>query len=183
MSEWLGGRSARSSSAILRQVDPPAGARAGAVQIASAGFGAALALSTGCAALGTASLGALLDARRFAWRRGYRAWLFAAAAALLVLGVTQVSIEANHADAVPWMIVFGVVGLAVNGLSVFAVFPFRIREFGAACGRASSWAYLVLIAAGAIGAMTSIDVPLMLVVALLSMILVFGLMLDARERL
>ena len=179
MSDLPGERDARSIVSIWGC--QRAGARAGTVQFAYAGLGATLAVLTGCAAVAIASIGAMIDALRFTAARGVRLWaLVGGPSALLALALGW-SWSADHPSAAPWMLAFGGVGLLVNAASVFAAFPYRVREFGAACARASSWAYLVLVGLGLLGIVASIEAPLAIVVGLVAAMIGLGLVMDARS--
>jgi len=160
-----------------------AGSRAAAIQFVSAGLGAALAVLTGCAALAAASIGALIDALRFRAGGGARMWLFLAGAAASLALVMAWTGRGASPDAAPWMMAFGAIGLLGNAASVLAAFPFRLREFGAACGRVSSWAYLLVLGAGGLALVASIDIPLTYLVGLVAAILAFGVIQDARTAL
>lgn len=157
-----------------------ASARAGIIQFASAGIGAVLAVLTGCAAVATASIGALIDALRFVVGRGAWMWIIVAGASALLVAALAASWGGGHPAAAPWMLAFGAVGLLGNAASVFAAFPHRTREFGAACARVSSWAYMLLIATGLLGIIGSIEIPLAIVVGLAAGMLSLGLVMDAR---
>jgi len=160
-----------------------AGSDAATIQFVSAGLGVALSVLTGCAALAAASIGALIDALRLLDLRGVRIWLCLAGTALLLVLVMAWAGFGTHHDAAPWMMAFGAIGLLGNAASVLAVFPFRMREFGAACGRVSSWAYFLLLGAGGLALVTSIDIPLTYLVGLVAAILAFGVVQDARTTL
>jgi len=179
MSEWFGEHDARSAVSVWRS--PRAGTRAGVIQFASAGFGATLAVLTGCAAVAIASIGAIIDALRFSAAHGARLWALVAGASGLLAVALAWSWTEDHLAAAPWMLAFGSVGLLANAASVFAAFPYRVRAFGAACARVSSWAYLVLIMLGLLGIFTSIEVPLAIVVGLVAAMLGLGLVMDKRS--
>jgi len=79
------------------------------------------------------------------------------------------------------MLAFGGVGLLANAASVFAALPYRVREFGAARARVSSWAYLLLIGLGLLGIVAAIEVPLAIVVGLVAAMIGLGLVMDAKS--
>jgi len=156
-----------------------AGSRAASIQFVSAGLGVGLALLTGCAALAAASIGALIDALRLLDQRGVRIWLCLAGAAGSLALVMAWGGFGAHRGAAPWMMAFGAIGLLGNAATVLAAFPFRLREFGAACGRVSSWAYFLLLGAGGLTLVASIDIPLAFLVGPVAAILAFGVVQDA----
>jgi len=158
-----------------------AGSHAATIQFVSAGVGAALAVLTGCAALAAASIGGLIDALRLLELRGVRIWLYLAGAALSLALVMVWAGFGSQRDAAPWMMAFGAIGLLGNAASVLAAFPYRLREFGAACGRVSSWAYVLILGAGGLTLVASIDIPLPLLVGPVAAILAFGVIQDARS--
>jgi len=158
-----------------------AGSQPATIQFVSAGLGAALAVLTGCAALAAASIGPLIDALRLLDLRGARIWLCLAGAALSLALVIAWAGFGSQRDAAPWMMAFGAIGLLGNAATVLAAFPFRLREFGAACGRVSSWAYFLLLGAGGLTLVASIDIPLAVLVGPVAAILAFGVVQDARR--
>lgn len=158
-----------------------AGSHAATIQFVSAGLGVALAVLTGCAALATASIGTLIDALRLRARRGARMWLFLAGAAASLALVMAWTGRGASPGAAPWMMAFGAIGLVGNAASVFAAFPYRLCEFGPACGRVSSWTYFLLLGAGGLALVASIDIPLTFLVGLLAAILALGVVQDARS--
>lgn len=179
MSDLLREQDARSSVSVLECEG--AGARAGAIHFACAGLGTTLAVLTGCAAVAIASVGAMIDALRFTAPRGVGLWALAGGPSAVLALALAWSWSADHLTAAPWMLAFGGVGLLANAASVFAALPCRVREFGAACLRASSWVYLVLIGLGLLGIAASIEVPLAIVVGFAAGILGLGLVTDARR--
>ncbi len=123
----------------------------------------------------------MIDALRFTTPRGVRLWALAGGSSAVLALALAWSWRADHLAAAPWMLAFGAVGLLANAASVFAAFPYRVREFGVACTRVSSWAYLVLISLGLLGIVASIEVPLAIVVGLLASMIGLGLVMDARR--
>lgn len=164
------------------EVKASPGDRAATIQLASAGLGAALAVIAGCAALAAASMGALIDALRLLTGGGARTWLCVAGATVSLAVIVAWAGPSTPRDAAPWMMAFGAIGLLANAATVLAAFPHRLSEFGAACGGVSSWTYVFLVGAGGLTLVTSIELPLAFLVALVAAILAFGVVQDAGGR-